>query len=128
MRSLGQNPTEAELQDMINEVDADGSGSIQFPEFLLMMAKKTSELNAEDEIREAFHVFDRDGNGYISRNEFSAVLLNIGEKITDEEMQGNEISVANFDWRDAQILYFLQNLLKRLTSMEMEKLTMKNST
>ena len=114
---------------MINEVDADGSGSIQFPEFLLMMAKKTSELNAEDEIREAFHVFDRDGNGYISRNEFSAVLLNIGEKITDEEMQGKRISVANFDWDDAQIFHiFLQNSSKRLTSTEMEKLTMKNST
>ena len=97
---------------MINEVDADGSGSIQFPEFLLMMAKKTSELNAEDEIREAFHVFDRDGNGYISRNEFSAVLLNIGEKITDEEMQGNEISVANFDWRDVKIVYVFTEFIE----------------
>lgn len=40
MRSLGQNPTEAELQDMINEVDADGNGTIDFPEFLSLMAKK----------------------------------------------------------------------------------------
>ena len=60
------------VQDMINEVDADGSGNIRFPEFLLMMAKKASDLSAEDEIREAFHVFDRDGNGFITRNEFVA--------------------------------------------------------
>ena len=39
MRSLGQNPTEAELQDMINEVDADGNGTIDFPEFLNLMAR-----------------------------------------------------------------------------------------
>jgi len=40
MRSLGQNPTEAELQDMVNEVDVDGNGTIDFPEFLNLMAKK----------------------------------------------------------------------------------------
>lgn len=40
MRSLGQNPTESELQDMINEVDADGNGTIDFPEFLNLMARK----------------------------------------------------------------------------------------
>ena len=40
MRSLGQNPTEAELQDMSNEVDADGNGTIDFPEFLNLMARK----------------------------------------------------------------------------------------
>jgi calmodulin len=44
---------------MINDVDSDGSGSIEFPEFLMMMAKKVSSLEAEDEIREAFRVFDR---------------------------------------------------------------------
>ena len=44
MRSLGQNPTEAELQDMINEVDADGNGTIDFPEFLNLMARKMKVL------------------------------------------------------------------------------------
>ncbi len=40
MRSLGQNPTEAELKDMIHEVDADGDGTIDFSEFLDLMARK----------------------------------------------------------------------------------------
>lgn len=39
MRTLGQNPTEQELLDMINEVDFDGSGSIEFPEFCQMMKR-----------------------------------------------------------------------------------------
>ena len=58
LRHIGQNPTEAELQDMVNEVDKDGTGSIDFPEFLMMMALKVDADNAEDEIREAFKVFD----------------------------------------------------------------------
>uniref|UniRef100_A0A8C8BGH2 EF-hand domain-containing protein n=1 Tax=Otus sunia TaxID=257818 RepID=A0A8C8BGH2_9STRI len=45
MRSLGQNPTEAELQDMVGEVDADGSGTIDFPEFLSLMARKMRDTD-----------------------------------------------------------------------------------
>ena len=46
------------LQDMINEVDKDGTGLLMFPNFLYMMAKKENDEEAEEEIREAFKVFD----------------------------------------------------------------------
>lgn len=58
MRTFGQNPSEAAIQDMVNAVDKDGSGMIDFPEFLMMMALKADYENAEDQIREAFQVFD----------------------------------------------------------------------
>ena len=80
MRSLGQNPTEAELQDMINEVDADGNGTVDFPEFLTLMSREMCDIDSEDEIniREAFKVFDRDGNGYIGAAELKRVMTDLG--------------------------------------------------
>lgn len=85
LRTLGMNPTEAELQDMINEVDKDGTGLLNFPNFLYMMAKKENDEEAEDEIREAFKVFDGDGNGFISRTELRHVMMNLGEAVSEEE-------------------------------------------
>nr|ABF21066.1 calcium sensor cameleon D3cpv [synthetic construct]AFC41192.1 D3cpv [Binary expression vector D3cpv-C] len=103
LRSLGQNPTEAELQDMINEVDADGNGTIYFPEFLTMMARKMKDTDSEEEIREAFRVFDKDGNGYISAAELRHVMTNLGEKLTDEEVD-EMIREADIDG-DGQVNY-----------------------
>jgi calmodulin len=86
MKNLGQAPTEAELQDMINEVDIDGNGNIDFKEFLGLMARKMRDSDTEEELIEAFKVFDRDGNGLISAQELKHVMTSLGEKITDEEV------------------------------------------
>lgn len=86
LRSLGQNPTAAELQDMINEVDCDGNGTMDFPEFLSCMARKMKDTDGEEEICEAFKVFDRDGSGCISAAELRHVMSNLGENLSDEEL------------------------------------------
>merc|ERR1711909_28311 len=85
--SIGCSPTEAELQDLINTVDKDGTGSIDFPEFLMMMKIKVQDQNQEEEIREAFKVFDNDGNGYIDRRELALMMRFSGEIVTDGEIE-----------------------------------------
>ena len=49
MRSLGHDPSEAELKDMINDVDADGSGTIGFQEFLTLMARRVEGSDSEED-------------------------------------------------------------------------------
>ena len=51
MRSLGQNPKDEELNDMINEIDEDGNGTVDFEEFLVMMSKKLKDTDSEEELR-----------------------------------------------------------------------------
>ena len=84
MCSLGQNPTKAELQDMINKVEADGNGTIDFPEFLRTMARKMRDTDSEsdneeadtaEEIKEAFNNAD---GGFIYATETRHVMTNLG--------------------------------------------------
>jgi len=85
-RSLGQNPTAAELQDMINGVDADGNGTVDFPDFLSLMSRKMKDTDTEEELIEAFKVFDKDGGGFIDAAQLRHVMTNLGEKLTDDEV------------------------------------------
>ena len=86
IRNLDQNPSEAEIQDWVKEVDPDGTGSIGFDEFANLMSKIYKNSDTEEELLEAFKVFDRDGNGLIDAAELKYVLTNLGEKLTDEEV------------------------------------------
>lgn len=63
-----------------------GNGEIDFEEFLQMMSKKITTNDTEEEIRDAFRIFDKDGNGLISAHELRQIMMNLGEKLTDEEL------------------------------------------
>ena len=61
------------------------------------------DTDSEEEIREAFRVFDKDGNGFISAAELRHVMTNLGEKLTDEEVD-EMIREADIDG-DGQVNY-----------------------
>jgi len=86
MRSLGKNPTEAEVQDELDIMDADGDGVVDFPEYLkfIMMAWKTTQ----EGYKKAFKMFDKDGNGHISAEDLKQVMASFGEIATDTVVDG----------------------------------------
>ncbi|GMI69960.1 calmodulin 8, calmodulin-like 8 [Hibiscus trionum] len=115
IRSVDQNLTGEELHHMFTDVDADAdaNGAIEFAEFLNLMAKKMKETDAEEELKEAFKVFDNDQNGYISANELRHVMINLGEKLTDEEVE-QMIKEADLDG-DGQVNY--DDFVKMMTTV-----------
>ena len=54
LRSMGQNPTDSEVQHMINQVDIDGSGAVDFDEFCHFMVKLMKSNDPENEAKEAY--------------------------------------------------------------------------
>ncbi|XP_075246684.1 calmodulin-like [Convolutriloba macropyga] len=94
LATLGEPATEEELATIIAEVDKDGNGEIDFPEFLQMMAGKLKERKLEDDLQEAFRIFDQNGDGLVSPAELKFVMVNLGEEIDDEDL---DVLVAQVD-------------------------------
>lgn len=103
MRSLGFNPTEEELQTMINNVDYDGNGVIDFPEFVKLMEDQKKPDEREADMMLAFRIFDADNKGYIESAELRYIILNMDNKIPQEELE-ELITIADLE-RDRKLTY-----------------------
>jgi calmodulin len=88
MRSLGQNPNEAELREIMKEVDKDDSGTIEYEEFALMMDKKMRNRDQGEraEIEQAFGMYDVDGKGFISTKCLRSVMLRSDATVTNQDI------------------------------------------
>eukprot|EP01123_Difflugia_compressa_P001147 TRINITY_DN1130_c0_g1_i3.p1 TRINITY_DN1130_c0_g1~~TRINITY_DN1130_c0_g1_i3.p1 ORF type:complete len:326 (-),score=71.81 TRINITY_DN1130_c0_g1_i3:169-1044(-) len=85
LRSLGQNPTDDEVNKMVAKIDQDGNGTIDFDEFSDFMA--SAETASTSSLDSAFKAIDENGNGKLDIGELKDVLTKLGEKPNDKQLE-----------------------------------------
>merc|ERR1711935_1068452 len=87
MQSLGLEQKNEAVFNMIKEIDTDGSGELEFQEFLEMMTARLSDKAPRTEIERVFKLFDEDRTGEISLNNLKRVASELGEEVSNEKLQ-----------------------------------------
>ena len=97
MHKLGLKPSQEELDEIIRDIDKDADGTIDYSEFLRLMSMKLKDAQTEDELLEAFNVFDNTNKGYFTEQELKDVANNrLKCEFTQEEVR-EMILVADLD-------------------------------
>ncbi len=102
MKSLGQRPSDEELLQMVREVSEDRMyDTIEFNEFLQMMSYQQRRELGQDKLKDAFKIFDKDDDGIIAVEELRGIMKNLGDKMTDEELDEMlQVTVEFFSYYD----------------------------
>ena len=87
MQSLGFEAKNQTIFQMISDLDKNKSGSIDFEEFLDMMTARMSDKDTREDISKVFRLFDDDTSGSITLRNLRRVAKELGETMTDEELQ-----------------------------------------
>ena len=87
MRALGFDVKKQEVLGLMREYDRDGAGQIEYPDFLEIMTTKIAERDPVEEILKAFKLFDEDNTGRIRLRNLRRVARELGENLSDDELQ-----------------------------------------
>lgn len=88
IRSIGLKPSEAEVQDIMTDVQQMG-GEVDLSTLVQLIGQKVTNPPAEspENLQEMFRMYDKDGSGFISAKEMRHLLTSVGEKLTDDEAE-----------------------------------------
>merc|ERR1712151_1057453 len=114
MKSLGFDVKHAVVYNMVSGLDADGSGEIEFGEFLDVMTAKITDKNTMEEIDRVFKLFDKDRNGTLEADDLSGVCKELGEEMSEEDVR-EVIQRADLDGDGVVGLQDFYNVLTKKT-------------
>lgn len=87
LRMLYQTPTDLQLQKLVEKFDVDGTGRLDFPEFLVIFVEQMKPTKNDYALRSAFQSFDPEGTGQIATKDLRYIMSNFGEQLTAEELE-----------------------------------------
>ena len=87
LNALNVKTTEKEQQQLMNMMDTDHSGDIDYNEFKRVMADSYFKKHSRQELSTAFKRFDSDGNGYITTKELNEILSRMGRHLNRHEVE-----------------------------------------
>ncbi|CAG8616267.1 1369_t:CDS:2 [Ambispora gerdemannii] len=84
LRALGQNPTEAEVGELVKKAGKE----ISYDAFLEILNRPNgfAPAGTYQDFIEGFLIFDKDRTGFIAASELKYVLTSLGEKLTSEDV------------------------------------------
>ena len=86
MQSLGFEAKNQTIYQIIADIDKDGTGDIDFEEFLDLMTAGISSTDSKEDVQKVFNLFDDDKTGYISLQNLKRVSKDLGETMSDAEL------------------------------------------
>ncbi|OMJ84599.1 hypothetical protein SteCoe_14273 [Stentor coeruleus] len=87
IEDFGFDAKNSAIFQMISDLDTDGSGKIEFNEFLDMISGNTADENSMEEIRKVFNIFDTDKTGFITIKNLREICDDLGEHYSDETLK-----------------------------------------
>ncbi|XP_039308244.1 troponin C isoform X1 [Solenopsis invicta] len=91
LNTMGQLFDDGELNTLIEETDTEGLGKVNFDGFCKIAGRFLEEEDAEamqEELKEAFRLYDREGNGYITTATLKEILAALDDKLTSSDLDG----------------------------------------
>ena len=113
LKAIDVNASDEEIKEIIAEINLEGNGEINFEKFVSIVNRRDKDVDNEEEVLNAFKLFDKEGNGLININDLKHIMLTCGNNFSETEIN-DLLKEADIDM-DGYINYeeFIRSLLSK---------------
>ena len=113
LKAINIDASNQEIQEIIEEIELEENGEINFDSFINIVKRKEKDIDTEEEVLNAFKIFDKEGNGLININELKHIMVTLGKNLSESEIN-DMLKEADIDG-DGYINYeeFVRSLLTK---------------